>query len=286
MKKPLLVSLPILLLALPAGVRADSRPTVAVAFDLAEPIYRAEIGDGEQALEDAVTAKLVSMLNDAIGFLRFQTAPGDYQLLLRLGDPAASTAEFHEVGFHLGLRGIEGVQGEIYKTFREDGGWGVSTGTADAFRDEIVARLALAGFRDLLPGLLSLIPVAKSGAFLHQQPLGLAWILPVPQSEPCMDNQSELELSTTITTAIGALPLSYRANPVEYHPVATGGSDLGDRLLCIPVDGDGRLDLLEQSEPAAVRIERVFVLDYRRRHDGCAGPAPPAVAVPDIGGAP
>jgi hypothetical protein len=285
MRKSWLCILPLTLLLLPDGAAAE-KPQVKVSFMLAEPSYRDDLTDPQiRVLATDVTSFLVGELSREVRFLRFTGREAPFRLVVRLGIPRASKREFRDVFFYIELTRPDGVRRSTTWLYRAHTAWGTGIGSPTQFKAEIETRLGGHDMAELVPEVLSAIPVANDGFLVHDQKIGIGWVLPFRQEEMCMEAKSEVMLETQVASDLGILSREFRARASMAYDPPPGRStrkELRHCLLCLAVPDQEGLDTIRQSQPSDVRVTQVFVMSYRRMQS-CQEPLPPAAAAASFG---
>lgn len=279
--RPLVLSF---LLFLPAPAAAEA-PLVQVEFNLAEPVYRDELTNAEILdLGARVAGFLTGELTREVRFLRFTRGNAPFRLSIRLGQAGASRVSFHDVLFQVELTGPDQIRSRAAWLFRGGNAWGTGIGSASQFRTEIETSLGSHDMAELVPEVLSAIPVARDGLFIQDRQVGIGWVVPFRSSEVCMDTQSEVKLRTEVASAVGVIPREFRARATAaYNPRGQAArEELRHCLLCLAVPDQDGLDMVRRSQPSDVHVTQVFVTSYRRTQS-CREPLAPAAAAASFG---
>lgn len=241
-----------------AGAVAKTR--VAIAFEMPDPRYTDDFRSDELAeLRSAAASAVAGALDEKIRFLDFGTdADAPYLLLVRLdraeGSHAQGPAEF---GLHFELRGPE-VRDEAraYVVFRTKDQYLSPIGEPGALLREIELAVRGAGHRDLVRGLLRHVPIAKDARFRHE-PLG--WTVQHDRVALCIDRDSRL-------TVVNVFPFD-GGNATEAFEARVLSTDRPDGWIVSVADASVHprmVEELEAADPGRVRVENVFVMEYRR----------------------
>jgi hypothetical protein len=111
---------------------------------------------------------------------------------------------------------------------------------------------------ELVPEVLSAIPVARDGFLIQDQRVGIGWVVPFRPAEVCMDTQSEIKLKTEVASDLGVVPREFRAKAtMPYNPRgAAAREELRHCLLCLAVPNHDGLDMVRRSRPSDVHVRR------------------------------
>jgi hypothetical protein len=276
--------LPVLFLL--ATAAAAETPLVKVELTLDEPVYRDELTNPQILdLETRVAGFLAGELSREVRFLRFTRGDAPFRLSVRLGQPGASRVSFHDVLFQIELTGPDQIRSRSAWLFRGGNAWGTGIGSASQLRTEIETSLGSHDMAELVPEVLSAIPVARDGLLIQDQQVGVGWVVPFKSSEVCMDSQSEIKLKTEVASDLGLIPKEFRARATApYNPRGLAPrEELRNCLLCLAVPDQDGLDMVRRSQPADVHVKQVFVTSYRRTQP-CQEPLAPAAVAGSFGG--
>jgi hypothetical protein len=285
MRKPWPRTLSLLLLLAPASAAAEA-PLVKVELTLAEPVYRGELKEAEiRDLGTRVADFLAGEMSREVRFLRFTRGDAPFHLSVRLGEAGASRVSFHDVLFHIELTGPDRIRSGTTWLFRGSNAWGTGIGSAGQFRTEIETSLGSHDMAELVPEVLSAIPVARDGFLIQDQRVGVGWVVPFRPAEVCMDTQSEIKLKTEVASDLGVVPREFRAKAtMPYNPRgAAAREELRHCLLCLAVPNQDGLDMVRRSRPSDVHVTNVYVMSYSRTQ-GCQEPLAPEAVAASFGG--
>lgn len=274
-----------LFLLAPVTATAEA-PRVKVDFTLAEPVYRDELKNAEILdLGARVAGFLTGELSREVRFLHFTRGDAGFLLSVRLGQAGASRVSFHDVLFHIELTGPDQIRSRTTWLFRGGNAWGTGIGSTGNFRTEIETSLGSHDMAELVPDVLSAIPVAQDGLFIQDQQVGIGWVVPFRSAEVCMDTQSEIKLKTEVESDLGMIPREFRARATApYNPRGLAPrEELRHCLLCLAISDQDGLDMVRRSQPSKVHVKQVFVTSYRRTQP-CQEPLAPAAAATSFGG--
>jgi hypothetical protein len=279
MSRPWLRILTLMLLLAPAAAPAATaagKPLVKVDFILAEPLYRDQLKAAQiRDLGTAVSSLLVGELSREVLFLGFTRDNAPFHLVFRLGAPQASKIAFHDVFFQAELTGPDGQRASTSWLFRDSSSWGNGIGSSSQLRTEIETSLGKHDMAELVPEVLSAIPVANDGFLVKDSKIRVGWVLPFRDEEVCMGFETEIKLEGETSSTLGRAPFETWANAYMIYnpPGRSPREDLRHCLLYQTSRNQKGYDMMEQSKPSEVRIGQVFVMRYERK---CKKPLAPA----------
>lgn len=263
------IALPFWMMFIAVQTEAGTKPTLKVEVKVAEPSYRATLGDAEAAdLERKATQLIIDLLNRNAGFLNYSTDSGTLVLRFTLDakeQPVA--AHRREVGFHIKLSGTNFTARVMYTKFRDADAFSASLGRVDDLVFEISIRLGQPDFvPSLVEQILSGVPIAESGELLRNGTLH--WIIPFRHDELCLDSNSVLFIQHEVQGNLG--PSRKRAYAQPVGPFQPNDPSLfpqyRDNLLSDQApeqrDVSPEVQLLMTAPLDRIRVKQVFVRFY------------------------
>jgi len=268
-------------------------PTVHVRFRIADHRFQRELGSRTPDAEKVFLPIVVRELEQRIGFLRFSAdaAPAGeqrYQLLISLGDTAASTGD---VRFNIGLSSPSGFAAgkDVFFPFRpidraleplspkqsvDEKIHDVNLVGAAGLPGELARKFGAGDYTRLVTELLSKVPISADGAqvMAGQDP---TWVLPLHRGETCMDLLSRFRVAHLLNGS-EELPMVVEATgPAD----AAADALIAPIIARVPDSPDQSRSLLRLSSAgASVKIESFFITQYLRR-PVCAGASLPTDAI-------
>jgi len=260
-------------------LHAQSKPAVGVRLSVEERSYRDNFTEEElRGIERGAAEHLASLLNQRINFVDFIAGdPNILYLSLALKPKNANASGFlKEVGFHVTLIGAHATEGPVYWVFRPEERYIEGLGGVEEFLEEIKQRfnaLSDADYRALVTGLLSGVPIAHTGFFWPQAPVG--WIIPFTQENIRMDRGSRLRIVNEVRSSVGPVARDfYSLVLAPFNPDnATPFEDQNWRgRLFTEAERPDEISLhVPGLDPNRVAVKSVYVIDYKR-FDTSLGP--------------